>query len=94
MNGGSFCSMNIMQHLTAWQSLFVATTPGVVIVSLVLALLFIGFLYKQSEIAALEEIRFLHFKNRNIISSFFDPLRLAFSKGILHSKRYAFVSVA
>ncbi len=94
MNGtGSLCQMSIMQHLAAWQSLFIATTPNIIISFLVLTLFFISFLYKQSEKVSLERARLLSFKIRNTVSLFFDPLRIALSKGILHSKRYNFVSI-
>jgi hypothetical protein len=85
---GSLCQMSIMQHLGAWQSLFVATTPNIALLFFVLTLLLVSFLYKQSERDRLEKIKCSAVESRNIASFFSDPLRLAFSRGILHSKRY------
>ena len=92
-NTGSLCQMSIMQHLAAWQSLFIAIIPNVIILFLVLTLFSISFLYKQLGNVSIERARLLSLKNCNTVSLFFDPLRVAFSKGILHSKRYNFVSI-
>jgi hypothetical protein len=93
---GYLCNMNVIQHMSAWQSLFAATMPAadlIFLVFLALTLLSETASSKNSRLNYLEETSFLAFKNRDSDSFSSDRLRLAFSRGILHSKRYHRVSI-
>jgi hypothetical protein len=94
---GSLCNMDVIQHMNAWQSLFAAAMPAttlLLLVFLALTLLFVIPSSKKSQKDHVREIAFSVFKKRGFDSLFSDPLRLAFSRGILHSKRYHHVSIS
>jgi hypothetical protein len=91
MNGlSSICPMNIIQHMAAWQLLFSATMPTTIVLLLALMLLLVGFSSINSKEDFSATAEFSNIKRRNSTPLFFNPLRLAFSKGILHTKIYFF----
>ncbi len=84
---GSLCSMNIMQHINAWGSLFTATTPTIALLFLLLVLSLVISILERFLKNSLSGTALSVIKNR-FAFSIFDPLRLAFRRGILHSKCY------
>lgn len=91
---GSLCNMNALQHINAWQSLFVATTPIVILLFLMLSLLFAAFPREALEKDDLAKTASSIFKNAHLDSLVFNPLRIALSKGILHPKRYNRIAIS
>ncbi len=86
--GGSLCNMNALQHINAWQSLFVATTPSTILSFLILALLLVSFLLRNDQENHLSKKVSSIFKYQSLNALISDPLRVAFRKGILHPRRY------
>ncbi len=95
MNGlGSICQMNIFDHLSHWQSLFIALSPTNSSVSpiLLLTVIFIAFAFwPQSNRENKSQFAILF--HQQTTPSFFDPLRAAFARGVLHSKIYDIVAI-
>lgn len=90
----SLCRMTIMEHLNTWQSLFAAAIPNIITLLLVSTILLIGVFSNIDERNRHATINFLYNKHRGFIVFIFNHLRLAFSRGILHSKVYDFASVS
>ncbi len=93
MNGtGSLCNTNPMQQIDVWESLFTIATPAATLLLLLLIFSLIIFaserFLKNSSPGMTSSI----LKNR-FAFSILDPLRLAFSRGILHSKRHSFAFI-
>lgn len=89
-NIASLCRMNAIEHLSSLQSLFTATTPTTALLLLAAALLLIISISssKNLEEAHSEKIASLFINRRNHDALIFNPLRLAFSTGILNPKIY------
>ena len=84
MNGvSSICRMNIMEHIEGWQSTFTTTVPAVIVLLVALVLLLGShFNFEDNDALAIQR----SYKHRNSLSKVFNYLRIAFSRGILHSK--------
>ena len=85
MGIASLCKMDVFQHLSAWQQMFVSTVPPfavfvvLVLIALLLSHFFEDFLaYKPPSAKPL-----LYHRHSCEI---FDPLKLAFSRGLIHPK--------
>lgn len=83
-----YCNMNITEHLASWQNLFTTTLEHLNPLSLlslltlfVLAYFFVDLLVRRRT----ERPLFERWRTREL----FDPLQLAFSRGILHPKLYS-----
>ena len=89
MNGlSSICKMNVFEHLASWQSLFVSLAPNILNLSLALfslALIFVAFIFSDE---SPQNIRLESSSLPREQVSLFNPLRIAFARGILHSKIY------
>lgn len=82
----ALCNMSLLEHMSQWQQMFTTTvqhiTTGPLLQLMVLVIVWVylkQFLYSRTE-------RFLprsRYRERS-----FDPLRLAFARGILHTKVY------
>ncbi len=88
---GGICTMNTLEHLTAWQSLFNVVPAGIVSVSLLsIALIFVTFSRKfalQNFVTSNSTRRRLYiYSRKNFL--FARVLQEAFSRGILNTKIY------
>lgn len=88
MGETGYCAMDISEHLASWQNLFTTTLERVSPLSLlplltlfVLAYFFVDLLVRKRRERPLVE----RFRTREL----FDPLRLAFARGIIHPKIYS-----
>ncbi len=89
MNGNaSICRMNIVEHLSAWQSLSAAVMPNVISLLLVFTFLLMSISSKIGENDHYAAKNFLRNKNQNFIALLFNPILLALGRGILHTKVY------
>lgn len=82
--GAAICPMNVVAHIAAWQSYFVATIPFLLLGALLALVTFFVACSPRKEI--------LNFKRFFTFSSFIPAptfLASAFSRGILHPKLYA-----
>ena len=91
MNGSqSICTMNVFDHLANWQNLFVTVAPTAFNLSLILlislTLILSAFVIYSPSIRENQSQSFSNFHAE--FSAFFNPLRIAFSNGILHPKIY------
>ena len=87
------CIMTFTEHLSAWESMFIGIPVKSAILSLLVfafaLLLFAGFLKRYfilalERMAALQKLYLVHHPNLSL----FNPLREAFSQGILNPKIY------
>lgn len=92
MAAASFCRMNIAEHLNLLQSLFTATTPATVLLLFAVVLLFVISSSKNLQEAHSEKTTLSFVRHRNLDILALNPLRLAFSKGILNPKTYELVA--
>lgn len=88
MGETGYCNMNISEHLASWQNLFTTTLERVnplaflpLLTLFVLAYFFVDLLVRKRS----EQPLFQRWRTREL----FDPLRLAFARGIIHPKLYS-----
>lgn len=86
-SAGSLCNAIPVQHIDAWESLFTVATPATTLLFLLFAFSLIVFASERFLKENPPGMASLLLKNR-FAFSILDPLRLAFSRGILHSKRH------
>lgn len=87
----SFCQMNPLEHITAWQGMFtvVPSQNDILALLLILLTLVLGAFFLHSHQSTVppktpvSQFQFLYYKRRIPIIS---PLQEAFSNGILHPK--------
>lgn len=89
----AICSMNAVEHLSAWIQSF-QTIPAKSYAAILLSLLFIYSVFASTVKPLKEKYDLSFIKNRIVVDDIgypklFDHLRFAFSKGILHSRIYA-----
>ena len=93
-SGTAICKMTFSEHLASWQGMFTATNPQKVIALTLLALLavmFVAVIILKKNLFLLFSYyatRWRLFRKQNPHLSLFNPLREAFSKGILNPKIY------
>lgn len=93
-NVASLCKMNIMAHLSGWQSLLAAATPATTLLLLsAIAFLLFSFSLKNLQEDPSAKTEFSSIKHRNLDALVFNPLRLAFRRGILNPKIYEPVAI-
>jgi len=83
MDKDVICSMSAQEHLSAWQSMFRAITPQILLLTALLLIvvpIFRYLLYKPP--------RLLYFQHKERFVSILDHLQEAFSSGLIHSKAY------
>ncbi len=87
INGlGSICTLTIFAHISAWQNIFTAVIPTGAFAALIIFIVTIAFpVLAVRDGLETDDAGFL-FQDGNFVP--FDPLRLAFSRGILHPKIY------
>lgn len=84
MDVPTLCNMSPLEHMSEWQSMFAATVQQFATTSLLLVLTlavlwyFAGFLFVPKRTELLPRFRYRE--------RVFDPLRLAFARGIIHPK--------
>jgi hypothetical protein len=90
MDVPSLCSMSPLDHLVAWQEMLAATTEqaSIVVFSLLLALAVVFIGYTCRDFALLIRVAIPISRNKRETGRFFDPLRLAFARGVIHSKEF------
>ena len=88
MGETGYCNMNVSEHLASWQQLFSTTLEhfsALTLLSLltlfVLTYFFVDLLVRKRS----ERPLFERWRSREL----FDPLQLAFARGILHPKLYS-----
>lgn len=86
-DNGAICPMSLAVHIAEWQQLSTAQPTKISVTTLVFVL-FVFTIY-----AVFREIRplllFERLRKKNLQVKIFDPLSLAFSRGILHSRLFA-----
>jgi len=87
--GGAFalCGMNPLEHLSHWQSISAATTQDLSSTALLLLMTVVAFLYFLHGAVPVRPVGVYVPRYRGGGREF-DPLRLAFARGILHTKAY------
>jgi len=91
------CKMSIVEHISLWQGMFTATPQKVsallALIVLLIAAVFVGIHY-SSRLADIKQktSRCLYLLNHPDIN-LFDPIRRAFSRGIIHPKIYEFANI-
>ncbi len=86
MNGSSICNMTPIDHVALWQQMFTAIVQQLNILALLLLFVIIS-RYFLGGASTYCEIG-LDFSSKRYRERVFDPLRLAFARGILHTKVY------
>ncbi len=88
MGETGYCAMDISEHLASWQNLFTTTLERVnplamlpLFTLFVLAYFFVDLLVRKRT----ERPLFQRWRTREL----FDPLQLAFARGIIHPKLYS-----
>ena len=91
---GSICQMNVVDHLSHWQALFTALSPTNSSVSfiLLLALAFIAFTFGL-RLWRTDKTQITSVFYRQTTPILFNPLRMAFAKGVLHPKIYNLAAI-
>lgn len=87
MGTTGICNMTPLEHLGGWQQMFtsIQTESFTLALILLLALTVIWGAFTLQYIPKIIQYRVLRHRYRERV---FDPLRLAFARGILHSKAY------
>ena len=82
----TICDMSPLVHLSKWQEMFATTVQQVGIA--LLMLLAMALLPRVSERLPPSKDRAIPSARYRYKEKYFDPLRLAFARGIIHSKAY------
>ena len=87
MGVAALCNMSPLQHLSQWQLMFsvISKQMNVAALLLLLALAILWHLSRDLLSVKRTEGFVSHYRYRKRV---FDPLRLAFARGIIHSKAY------
>ena len=87
--GGAFvlCTMSPLEHLTEWQQTFAATVQQASTALFVLLFVLVSFRAFLQNLLFVKRAGIPVWRYRTA-GRVFDPLRLAFARGILHSKAY------
>lgn len=87
MGTSGYCDMSITEHLDGWQTLFASTLDGLhasdlfpLLAFVLLAPFFTLFIRKRPQRPLFQRWRMLEL---------FDPLQLAFARGLIHPKLYS-----
>ena len=83
----SLCGMSPMDHLSHWQEISAATAQQMPAIALLLLMVVAAFLYFLQEALLVPQSGGYTARYRGG-GRVFDPLRLAFARGILHTKAY------
>lgn len=83
----SLCGMSPLDHLSHWQAVSVATAQQMPAVALLLLMVVAAFLYFLQDVFLLQQ-RGEYLPHYRDGGRLFDPLRLAFARGILNTKAY------
>lgn len=83
----ALCNMTPLEHMSEWQSMFTATTQQFAAVSLLLALMVGALWVLVGHFLVPQRTERLIPRHRDR-ERVFDPLRLAFARGIVHSKAF------
>jgi len=86
MNVPALCAMSPLEHLSQWEEMFAATAQHLAATALLLLLALVICWYSLQDFI-LQKAK-VPIPERQNTGRFFDPLRLAFARGILHSKAY------
>jgi len=83
------CTMNMdpLEHLSEWQSTFAAVAQQATTVVLLLLFILVAFWYVLQGQLLPEQTRVVVSRQKDA-GRIFDPLRLAFARGIVHTKAY------
>lgn len=81
------CAMNPVGHVSGWQEMLAATTQQISDLAFLLLLAAAVFWYVLSGLSGLERSGRLATRRRDP-GKVFNPLQLAFARGIIHSKAY------
>lgn len=91
------CNMNVIEHISLWQSILVATLQKTSILVLLLVLVFAVelFIFRRYLFHVLRLGTSFLKQVRNLQKNdvFFDPVKYALAKGILHSRIYEFATL-
>lgn len=84
------CSMNLVDHIGAWKSVFLAVSPAVLLLATIVGAAFITVSVAPN---LLQRIRYLYFRthtfrSEELYSFSVRPLQELFSRGILHPKLF------
>jgi hypothetical protein len=88
MGISTLCKMDVSEHLATWQQLFspaIQQSPTLLLLAL---LSFVALQYFSFYAFVPERRTTRHIFNRWREAALFGPLRLAFSRGIIHSKEF------
>ncbi|MBI4114483.1 MAG: hypothetical protein HY445_01420, partial [Candidatus Niyogibacteria bacterium] len=92
------CQMGIIEHISLWQGMFTATPQKVyallALVVLLIAAVFVVIHYLRHSADREQIISSYLYILRHPDISLFDPLRRAFSRGIIHPKIYKFANLS
>ena len=83
----ALCNMSPMEHLSQWQQMF-ATTLQQISTAALLLLLAVILLWRFAEQLFIPQRTEIFLPRYRYREKAFDPLRLAFARGIIHSKAY------
>jgi len=91
------CQMSVMEHISLWQTMFTAAPQKastlLALLALLIAVIFVVAQHKPQLADRKQDTihRLYLFRHPDI--SLFDPLRRAFSQGIIHPKIYEFANI-
>jgi hypothetical protein len=87
MSVPALCTMSPLEHLSQWQQMFAAVAQQLSSAASLLLLALATFWYFLQDSTLLKRMGIVGLPYRDK-GKFFDPLRLAFARGILHSKAH------
>ena len=91
------CQMGIVEHISLWQGIFMATTQKTSILLALIVLLivavFVGINYSPHLADIKQKISARLYLLRQPDINLFDPIRRVLSRGIIHPKIYEFANI-